>query len=402
MPDEALLLSPRIGNRDGLRGEPITNPPVPLKVVHVINGEHYAGAEKVQDLLAMRLPEMGVDVTFACVKPKLFAEMRRSQLTSLVNVPMRMRFDLRAAWRIARLVHSTQAKLIHTHTPRAALVGQFAAKLSGVPFVHHVHGHTATEIKGGLRTWLSAKSESFALRRASAVIVVSPTASQYIHAWGVRDDRVHLVPNGVPARINHTDKPTAREQWTLGCLALFRPRKGLEVLFGALSVLHRRGYPVHLNLIGGFETLQYQEQIRRLAEELCITKLIAWRGFQKNIDAELDAIDLMVLPSVLAEGMPMAVLEAMAAGVPPIGSRVDGIADVIRHGHDGLLVDPGNSAELAESIMSVIEGDHDWQSLRRNGIDSHRMKFSDRSMATGVAEVYRQVLRSTSPTNNSR
>ncbi len=392
MPEESLLLTPRIGNRDYLRGEPITNPATAIRVLQVVNGEHYAGAERVQDLLAIRLPEFGVEVGFACVKPNRFPEMRRSQLTPLAKVPMRWRFDLRAAWRLARLVRETQINLIHTHTPRAALVGQIAARLTGVPLVHHVHGHTATEINSGWRTWFATKSESFSLYHAAAVIVVSPTAARYLHTWGVDESRVHLVPNGVPGRTEHQDRPTPHESWTLGSVALFRPRKGLEILLEALALLHRRGLPVRLRLIGGFETNDYQEQARRLADELSIGKLIEWRGFQKNIDAELDAIDLMILPSVLAEGMPMAVLEAMSAGVPSIGSRVDGIADCIHHGHEGLLVEPGNPKKLADSITSVIEGSHNWQMLRRNAIASHQVRFSDRKMAEGVADVYRMVL----------
>jgi glycosyltransferase involved in cell wall biosynthesis len=363
-----------------------------LRVLHVINGEHYAGAERVQDLLALRLPEFGVQPSFACVKPNRFAEMRQSQDTPLVNVPMRSRFDLRAGWRLAALVRSEKFDLIHTHTPRAALVGQIASRLTGVPMVHHVHGHTATEIGNDWRAWLNAKAEKMSLARARAVIVVSPTAARYITAWGVPESRVHYVSNGVPARNGLVARATPREKWTLGCVALFRPRKGLEILLDALARLHHAGLPVRLRLIGGFETPQYQEQAVRLAQDLNVTKLIDWRGFQKNIDAELDATDLLILPSVLAEGMPMAVLEALAAGVPPIGSRVDGISDCIRHGHDGLLVEPGNAAALADAITSVLEGEYDWQTLRRNAIEVHRAHFSDRSMANGVAEIYRYVL----------
>jgi glycosyltransferase involved in cell wall biosynthesis len=100
----------------------------------------------------------------------------------------------------------------------------------------------------------------------------------------------------------------------------------------------------------------------------------------------------MVLPSLLAEGMPMVVLEAMAAGVPTIGSRVDGIADVIDDGRDGLLFEPGNAEVLAARIQSVVEGRIDWQYLRRQAIATHAAKYSDRQMAAGVAEIYRQVL----------
>jgi glycosyltransferase involved in cell wall biosynthesis len=90
--------------------------------------------------------------------------------------------------------------------------------------------------------------------------------------------------------------------------------------------------------------------------------------------------------------MPMAVLEAMAAGVPPIGSRVEGIADVIHHGQDGLLVEPGNAEALANAVTSVIEGDVSWQELAENAVKTHAARHSDRVMAATVAEVYRRVL----------
>ncbi len=87
------------------------------------------------------------------------------------------RFDLRAAWRLARMVRAEHFDLIHTHTPRTALVGHLAARLAEVPHVHHVHGHTASEVGNGWLKWASAHVERLSLSRASAVIAVSPTAA---------------------------------------------------------------------------------------------------------------------------------------------------------------------------------------------------------------------------------
>jgi glycosyltransferase involved in cell wall biosynthesis len=150
--------------------------------------------------------------------------------------------------------------------------------------------------------------------------------------------------------------------------------------------------PVLLRVIGGFESSHYKEQMLRLVDELAISRIVDWRGFRTDIDAELDECDFMALPSVLPEGMPMAVLEALAAGVPPIGTRVEGIADVIHHGQDGLLVKPGNAEDLANAVTSVIEGEFNWKQLAQNAVKAHAAKYSDRVMAAGVAEVYRHVL----------
>jgi glycosyltransferase involved in cell wall biosynthesis len=163
-------------------------------------------------------------------------------------------------------------------------------------------------------------------------------------------------------------------------------------LLEAIAVLHQRGLPIRLRAVGGFETAEYEQQIHRRVAELGIVSLIDWRGFQQEIDDELNEMNLMVLPSLLPEGMPMVVLEAMAAGVPPIGSRVEGISDVIEHAINGLLAPPGDSLALADTIASVIKGRHDWQVLRRAAIATHASRYSDRSMAAAVADVYRKAI----------
>ena len=88
----------------------------------------------------------------------------------------------------------------------------------------------------------------------------------------------------------------------------------------------------------------------------------------------------------------MVVLEAMAAGVPVVATRVEGIPEAIRHGRDGLIVAPKDAAGLAEALSQVLDGTVDWTTLRENARARHARRFSDRSMAAGVADVYRQVL----------
>jgi glycosyltransferase involved in cell wall biosynthesis len=368
------------------------SPQKTLRVLHVINGEHYAGAERVQDLLAEQLPDFGTQVHFVCVKPDRFPSARHCQTAPVTLMPMRFRFDLRPAWRMANMIREQHFDLIHTHTPRAILVGAIASRLTGVPLVHHVHGHTAVEVGSGWRLRMAAEIESLSLNRASAVIAVSPTSAEYIEQWGVPTERIHVVPNGVPGRMGVGDRPTPSSAWTIGMVALLRPRKGLEVLLKAVSQLHHRGVPIQLRVIGGFETPEYERETLQLADKLNLNGIVDWRGFQSDINRELGALDLLAFPSVLPEGMPMALMEAMAAGVPPIGSRVVGISELIDHGHNGLLVEPNEPAALAREIQSVIDKPSNWQSLRSAAIETHKQRFSDHTMAANVAKVYRQVM----------
>ena len=206
-----------------------------LRVLHVINGEHYAGAERVQDLLALRLPDEGYDVGFACLKPGRFAAARRSQAAPLHVLPMQSRLDLRPVLALAHIVKQGGYSVIHTHTSRSALLGSLAAKMSRVALVHHIHSAATPDTLRDLRDGISAAVERFGFRRADAVIAVSPGIAAYARRGGVRGDRLTIVPNGVPAVDRLTDKLPPAGPWTVGTVALFRERKGLEVLLEAAA-----------------------------------------------------------------------------------------------------------------------------------------------------------------------
>ena len=150
-----------------------SRPPDLVRVLHVVNGEHYAGAERVQDHLALRLPEQGYEVGFACLKPGRFAAMRQSRKSALHDTLMRGRFDLRWASRLADLVRREGYSMIHTHSPRGIMIGSLAAAMARVPLVHHAHFPTLLEIGPRWLRRVGDAVERLGLRRAAGVIAVS-------------------------------------------------------------------------------------------------------------------------------------------------------------------------------------------------------------------------------------
>jgi len=210
---------------------------------------------------------------------------------------------------------------------------------------------------------------------------------------GYDGDRVTVVPNGVPTSTNGRDDRLPTAPWILGTVALFRPRKGTEVLIEALAKLKARGVDVRLRAVGGFETTAYQSQLKSLAEELDVASQIDWVGFTDDVPSELTKMDLFVLPSLFGEGLPVVILEAMAAGVPNVATQVLGVPEAIRDGIDGVLTEPGDATDLADGIHRIVRGDLNWYSLRESALRRHDNHFSDFSMARGVADVYQKLLR---------
>jgi glycosyltransferase involved in cell wall biosynthesis len=364
----------------------------PVRVLHVINGEHYAGAERVQDLLAAGLGPLGFDVAQVCVKPGSFAAMRQAQSVPLHLAPMRNRFDLRPAWKLARLVRQGGFRLIHSHSVRTALVGSLAAAMTGVPLVHHLHSPTDCDSTRGWQDRMNAWAERLGVRRAAAVLAVSASLGEYAERQGYAAEKVTVVPNGVPRRRPVPMREPAKQTWTLGMVALFRPRKGIEVLLRAMARLRSDGLAVRLRAVGDFESAEYGRQVKCLSEQLGLTGAIDWLGFQRDVDAQLAEMDLFVLPSLFGEGLPMVLLEAMSAGLPIVSTRVEGIPEAVRHGREGLLATPGDPLDLAGAIALVVRGQVDWRVLRAACLARHAERYSETRMTADVAAVYRRVL----------
>ena len=290
-----------------------------VRVLHVINGEHYSGAERVPDLLALNLPEFGFKADFACMKPGKFEPMRHAKQSRVADCRMKSRFDLTPVRRLARLIADEQYALVHAHTPRALFLSRLASAWAGVPLVYHVHSHTASDWINMRQNKLNSLVERFSLSRVAGVVAVSERLADYIRGQGVAPQRIKVVPNGVPTRGRLVERQPPGKTWTLGAVSLFRPRKGLEVIFESLAILRSQGLSVRLRAVGPFETPEYEQRVMAEVQRLGIVDLVDWVGFTQDVQSQLVQIDVFVLPSLLREGLPMAILEAMAAGIPSSG-----------------------------------------------------------------------------------
>jgi glycosyltransferase involved in cell wall biosynthesis len=375
-----------------------TPTPRSLRVLHLVNGEHFSGAERVQSHLGRCLPEYGVTADFACVKPGRFAERLEEEHGAwglCHRFPMRHRLDIGISRRLAMLIENGGYELLHAHTPRTAMITAVAARLADVPWVYHVHSPASRDSTRRFANLANAWIESQSLRRCSHLISVSDSLRRDCIAKGVSPGRVSLVHNGVPAiRPVRSATPLVGGRWTLGMVALMRPRKGLEYVLEAISLLAREGHDVHLRCIGPFETTEYEQLIQSKIQHLGIQDRIEQTGFTRDVPLALATLDAMVLPSMFGEGLPMVVLEAMAAALPVIATRVEGTPEAIRDRQDGLLAEPCDSQSLARAIRTLITGEVAWHSLAESAFRRHGEYFSDRAMASATASVYRKLLSS--------
>lgn len=371
-------------------GEERANDPSLSKVLHVINGEHFSGVERVQQILGKRLNQTGFDPLFAVTRPGEFREQSKLRRYQVFDCPSNGSLDFSVSTRIARLAIDKECQLLHAHTPRTALITGKAAAQAGLPWVYHVHSPATRDSDRQINNRISGFVEKRALKTCDLIITVSKSLRREMLSRGIERDKLVVIPNGV-GRGEAITKRRYRK-WRLGLVALMRPRKGVEVALRSLRTLKDENVPVELELIGAFESPEYERHVQRLIEDLQLKSCVTCSGFTGDILSSMHRLDCLLLPSLYGEGMPMVILEALANAVPVIASRTDGTPEIIRDGVEGFLAKPGCPSNLAECVRKLVSCRNQWQTLSDAAYLRHQEKFSDTAMAQAIATAYRRVL----------
>lgn len=363
-----------------------------MKVLHIINGEHYSGAERVQDLLAVGLAREGVDCSFALIKSGRFLNSRTSKVDAF-DFSMSSRVDLPLIPRLASFVKRERFDAIHSHTPRSAVISGLVRGMTALPHFHHGHSPTDEDSSRLIMNMINTRAEALSIRGCSHIFAVSQRVADYFFSLGVRRDRLTLIDNGVPAQdyISYANSYHPGRALRVGMTALFRPRKGLEVALEAVSTVRSLGRHVEFTGIGPFENAQYEAHIKRKTSELGLDDVVSWTGFTTDVAARLHDLDVFVFPSLYGEGLPMALIEAMSMGLPVIGSDISGVGEPLRGG-GGLLVPPGDSIALGMAIDRLAQDAALRLSLSKVAFQRQQSHYSDLSMSSNLATVYRRCL----------
>jgi glycosyltransferase involved in cell wall biosynthesis len=229
------------------------------------------------------------------------------------------------------------------------------------------------------------------LESIQAVVVV---LSSRMERWLVEQDftlpDVELIPNGVDLTrftLPHGDTSIGGREQVVVCVSKLRYEKGIDVLLQAWQLVHQKAPRARLIIVGsGY----LQTQLECMAEALGIAASVEFAGLQSDIPAQLYRGSLAVLPSRW-EGMPNAVLEAMACGLPCVATRVSGSEDIIQHGVNGLLVESEDYGSIAQALLTLL---HDpllaqkYGQAARERVERH---FSLEQIIDKYVELYQRV-----------
>lgn len=281
--------------------------------------------------------------------------------------------------------------LLHTHGYLADIVGIPVAWLKRIPTVTTCHGFIASSWKVRLYNSVDRK----VLRLGTRVLAVSDGLGRELVDSGVKPGRVQVLMNAIeterePETTDHSCSSIRRaygidrEDIVLGYVGRLSAEKGLNYLIEACAQLIADGVPARALLIG--EGVQ-REDLGQLSYRLGIADRVIFAGFQEDVSRWLSCMDVFVLPS-LTEGTPMALLEAMAAGVPSVASAVGGIPKIIDQGETGLLVAPGSASEIKAAVEVLFKNPDVRERMASRSVSVAKARYGVKSWIERIEREY--------------
>lgn len=366
-----------------------------ITVVHIIGFLGVGGAEVQLVSLAPVFDRVAFRTIVVVLRPGgVLTKTLEDAGIEVHTISCRFRKFPVSLWQLCRLFKRERVDVLHTHMYFPGLYGRIAGFIARVPvMVHTDHG------QGLWMKWRQISYEKFALKFTALRIAVSGDIARIQHKReNVPYEKLRVIQNGVDTDkfgLDDNLRDRLRSElgfdegaFVVGTVARLVPEKALHVLIESVAILAKSVPNVRLVIVGDGPMMSF---LRKSMDDFAISNQVLFLGPRTDIPSLLSAFDAYAISSV-HEGLPVALLEAMACGKPIVSTRAGGISEVLKNGENGLLVDCGNAEELARAIHILID-DRDAASdmgLRaREDVLAH---YSVRSTARKLEMIYTSLL----------
>lgn len=356
--------------------------------------------------------ESGFEVTAVSANGPEVTEIKDREGVEHIVIPLTRKItplrDLIALWKMTRLIKKLKPQIVHTHTPKAGLIGMMSAWVARTPVrIHTVAGMPLMEAKGISKVLLKL-SELMTYRCATKVYPNSIQLKDWmLNNFDVSKHKVAVIGNGTSNGINtqHYDRTdsvlsqAAEIRQQLGIeqeakVLIFVGRlvkdKGIIELVDAFSDLEIQG--LHLVLVGNYED-ERDPVPPHIKETINQAANIHAVGFQKDIRPYMALSDLFVFPSY-REGFPNVVLQALSMQLPCVVSNINGCNEVIKDGVNGVIVEPKNTTQLQQAMYALLTNIEKFDILSNNARPSVVHHYEQKDYWQALLREYKSLLNS--------
>jgi glycosyltransferase involved in cell wall biosynthesis len=385
----------------------------PIRVLRVIARLNVGGPSLHVSYLSSELDKIGYETTLVAGRvgegEGSMEYVARERGVDPVYLPRLQRevepvADAAAVRTLLRMIRELKPHVLHTHTAKAGAVGRTAALLAGRDrpraVVHTFHGHVLRGYFSGPLTRTFTSVERTLARSTDALIAVSPEVRDDLVELGIAPaERIRVIRLGLDlAARTATSVPdiaaeraaigVAPDRFLVGWLGRMTEIKRVDVLLDGFARLRARDVDADLLLVGDGPL---RPSLERRAEELGIRERTHFVGYREDVAPIYAALDAIALTSA-NEGTPVAVIEALAAGLPAVATDVGGVSDVVRDGRTGFLV-PGHDVDgIADRLARLAADPALRKSLGAQGSEWVRERYSVPRLVRDIDLLYRSLV----------
>jgi glycosyltransferase involved in cell wall biosynthesis len=368
-----------------------------INILHIISSGGFFGAENALIELACALEKTGLcSVTVGVfdnlhIRHMEVEKVCREKGLQTIAIPCNGKFDLNAAIRLRQFIVDHGISAIHSHGYKSNLYSLLASL--NLPIARFCTCHNWPG--GSLKMRFYEVLDRVFLRKFDTVFAVSDDVKSKIIESGVSSGKVKLVHNGIDAdlfRKAESQRVAIRRSLgipedaaVIGTVGRISTEKGHRHLLGISGHILSKFPDTRFLLIG-------DGPLRETLENEFGSPSVIFTGLRRDVPDLLRCMDIFVLPS-LTEGLPMAILEAMAAGLPVVATRVGDVPQVLIEKETGLIVEPGDESRLEDALLCLLSDPGPAVEMGRKGSERVRKYFSSERMAEIYLGVYRKQCR---------
>lgn len=328
-----------------------------------------------------------------------FCDILREKGVKIYHFDTTRSFNWLSAVKMAQLIKKERVSLVHAHAPFAgSIISSLAGKLAGVPVIIHAHLQDALSSNSFIRSYQNMMNCWTSRKCCDAIIAVSHQVKDALITEGFDFRKFHVVHNGTPVNNRKIDSNIRSELNIPEVIPVvihigrLCKSKGQHLSLKAAANLLQSGQEA-VYLIVGKDLEQdgaYLNYLKDMAQELGIDKSVRFLGHRSDIPQLLALSDILVLPSY-TEGLPLVILEAMAAGLAVVATPVGGIPEVVIHQETGFLVPVEDVLALGDAIFKLLQNPLLKNEMGNKGLEMVRKNFSLEKMCQEVFDIYQKV-----------
>jgi len=287
--------------------------------------------------------------------------------------------------RLIEIIEKEKIDIVHARSRAPAWIAYFACRRSKAVFITTCHGYYRRHFFSRVMGW------------GKQVIVLSNIIARHmIEDFGVPQERIKLVPRSVDLeKFTYFDpKDKRKAEFNVGIIGRITPIKGHLYFIKAMARVAKAVPQLKVWVVGDAPPAKeaYKESIQVLTKRLGLWNNTEFLGAQRDIPGVLAHLDVLVLATTTHEAFGRVIIEAQAAGVPVVATKVGGVVDIISDGINGLLVPPADPASMAEAVIRIFQDKDLARSLAERALSKVKEKYSVELMLENTLKVYNEAL----------